>query len=593
MFSELSLPPRTQIAPAAEQILDVKEAVADSDEVQLRNEFPAAVTVDRKLAIKIANMKSAKEIIVDRNYPCEEHDVISSDSALVKVFRIPNRRGGSTRHVGLEATPTPAVLLWHGLGLTAACWVCNPHPDPHANFGFLLADSGLDVWLVNGRGVIVKDHLKHAKKDKAWDFSIDEVGYLDVPAVVDYILRCTHRPNLSFVGFSQGTAAALTALSVNEKLNKKINVFIGLGPSVQPSRPENKFIHYLMRALGPSSIYHILGNEQFLGAAQHIIQYLPAHVRSAAIRRAFHIIFGWDISTFGCHHQQAALLSHSFNGLPVKNVVQWFQIIEKQNSLHHYTNKRFPARVFSFTDTASETSVKYPLKHISTNIHLFAGELDNLCDITHGKAHLPPQANLTYIPGYNHLDLIWAKDAKSKVWDLILPILHNPVIGTAKPPLKKKVSFHPALDPTNGTNGSPSISEWLANLANPGSMDSNSGFQNLNGSMGTADSRSENVSDIHSDDDESDESDRTSDEGNTRYLFDDGGIPDDVKLVMQAEILRSLLERSSGQNEGQEHEPFPGYEVYASDEEDARREEFSEMCSRQSSTEYLSCTDES
>ncbi|KAJ3235892.1 cholesterol esterase [Chytriomyces hyalinus] len=544
MFSEVSLPPRAQIAPAAERILNVKKAAAESDKVLLRNECPVPAKVDRKLAIKIANMKSAKEIIVDRNYPCEEHDVISSDSALVKLFRIPNRRGGSTRYVGLEPTPTPAVLLWHGLGLTAACWVCNPHPDPHANFGFLLADSGFDVWLVNGRGVIVKDHLKHAKKDKAWDFSIDEIGYLDVPAVVDYILRCTRRPNLSFVGFSQGTAAALTALSVNEQLNKKINVFIGLGPSVQPSRPENKLIHYLMQVLGPSSIYHILGNEQFLGAAQHIIQYLPAHV------------------------------SHSFNGLPVKNVVQWFQIIEKQNSLHHYAKK---ARVFTFTDSASETSVKYPLKHISTNIHLFAGELDNLCDITHGKVHLPPQTKLTYIPGYNHLDLIWDKGAKTKVWDLILPILHNPAIGAVKPPLKKSVSFDPALE---SANESPSLSEWLKNLANPRS------------SMGTADSQSENVSDIHSDDDESDESDRASEEENTRYSFDDGGIPDDVKLEMQAEILRSLLERSSGQNEAQEYEPFAGFEVYGSDEEESRREVFSEMCSRQSSSEYLSCTDE-
>ncbi|KAJ3229143.1 hypothetical protein HDU77_001678 [Chytriomyces hyalinus] len=191
------------------------------------------------------------------------------------------------------------------------------------------------------------------------------------------------------------------------------------------------------------------------------------------------------------------------------------------------------------------------------------------------------------------MDLIWAKDAKSKVWDLILPILHNPAVATAKPPLKKSVSFDPALDPTNGTNESPSLSEWLANLANLPSMDSNSGFQHSNGSMRTTDSQSENVSDIHSDDDESDESDRASDEANTRYLFDDDGIPDDVKLEMQAEILRSLLERSSGQNDAQEHEPFGGDEVYGSDEEDVRRAELSEMCSRQSSSEYLSCTDES
>ncbi|KAJ3024445.1 UNVERIFIED_CONTAM: hypothetical protein HDU68_008154 [Siphonaria sp. JEL0065] len=244
----------------------------------------------------------------------------------MRVWRIPNARHGTTRYSEPKPTKLPGVILWHGLGLSASSWVCNPSSRVHSNLAFLLADSGFDVWLVDGRGVI----SDKKGKQTSWNFSIDEIGYLDVPSVVDYVLGATGRESVSFIGFSQGTAAAFAALSISEELNRK---------------------------------------------------------------------------------------------------------------------------------------------HITTNIHLFAGTDDTLCDINIGKHHLPPHARITLIKEYNHLDLIWAVDAKEKVWDYLIPILRNPDQNLSVP-LKKTVSF------AKGTNYGPlprrdgsseSFSKWMSRFVVGGS----------------------------------------------------------------------------------------------------------------------------
>ncbi|KAI9351373.1 Alpha/Beta hydrolase protein, partial [Obelidium mucronatum] len=348
-------------------------------------------------------------------YPCEEHSVRTTDGTILKLWRIPNARHGTTRYSDEKPTTLPGVILWHGLGLSSASWVCNPSSNVHENFAFVLADSGFDVWLVDGR-------VSNEGGKKRWDFGIDEISYIDVPAVVDYVLNTTGRKTVSYVGFSQGTATAFAALSVSEELNRKINVFIALAPCIQPALPENTVIQSLINLYGPKGIYRILGSNQFLGTARKLIHQTTPHIHSMAVRKAFEIIFGWNCSSFGCHDRQAALLSHAFGRLPVKNVVQWFQIIKENNALLHYQEHEEDGPFDNSTQQRT-TPTKYPLKHISTKLYLFAGSIDNLCHISEAKHHLPPHAQVKLIKNYNHLDLIWATDAKEKVWDYIIPIL--------------------------------------------------------------------------------------------------------------------------------------------------------------------------
>ncbi|KAJ3112446.1 hypothetical protein HK100_002337, partial [Physocladia obscura] len=179
--------------------------------------------IDRALAIKIAKMKSTKDIIIEHQFPCEEHSAHVFDGTIIRLFRIPNGRYAGTRYVSDVNNPSPpAVLLWHGLGLNSACWVCSPSKNPqHDNLAFLLADSGFDVWLVDGRGSNPMEHSTAAKYP--WTFSLDDIARLDVPAVVDFVLNRTGRASLALIGFSQGSTSAFAALALSEELNKKIH----------------------------------------------------------------------------------------------------------------------------------------------------------------------------------------------------------------------------------------------------------------------------------------------------------------------------------------------------------------------------------
>lgn len=71
---------------------------------------------------------------------------------------------------------------------------------------YLLADAGYDVWLGNARGThMSREHAwLNADDPKYWDYSWQDVGQIDLPASIDYVLEKTKHPKLTYVGFSQG-----------------------------------------------------------------------------------------------------------------------------------------------------------------------------------------------------------------------------------------------------------------------------------------------------------------------------------------------------------------------------------------------------
>ena len=54
--------------------------------------------------------------------------------------------------------------------------------------------------------------------------------------------------SLGYVGFSQGTAQAFAALSVNAQLNEKVNVLVALAPAISPAGLSNPVVDALMKA---------------------------------------------------------------------------------------------------------------------------------------------------------------------------------------------------------------------------------------------------------------------------------------------------------------------------------------------------------
>jgi lysosomal acid lipase/cholesteryl ester hydrolase len=77
--------------------------------------------------------------------------------------------------------------------------------------------------------------------------SIDDFAWHDIPDTINHILQVTKAPQLSYIGFSQGTAQAFAALSIHPQLNEKVNVFIALAPAISPAGLAASIVDVLMK----------------------------------------------------------------------------------------------------------------------------------------------------------------------------------------------------------------------------------------------------------------------------------------------------------------------------------------------------------
>ncbi|KAK4873436.1 hypothetical protein RN001_015465 [Aquatica leii] len=148
----------------------------------------------------------------------------------------------------------------HGLFGTSRDFIIM---GPERGLGYLLADKGYDVWIGNARGS--EYSRKHAVLNpdfnpEYWDFSFHEIGYYDLPAVLNLIKQTTKKNQISYIGNSMGTTVFYVLTSERPTYNKNFNVMIALAPSAYMSHMSNP----LIKALASISDYlNRLG--QFLG----------------------------------------------------------------------------------------------------------------------------------------------------------------------------------------------------------------------------------------------------------------------------------------------------------------------------------------
>lgn len=101
--------------------------------------------------------------------------------------------------------------------------------------------------------------------NKFWDFSMDEFAFHDIPDSINYVLSTTKQRSLSYIGFSQGTAQAFAALSVNPALNSRVDVFIALAPAMSPAGLYNRIVDALMKT-SPNIMFLFFGRKSILSS---------------------------------------------------------------------------------------------------------------------------------------------------------------------------------------------------------------------------------------------------------------------------------------------------------------------------------------
>ena len=164
--------------------------------------------------------KQMAQIVESKGFACDVFQVQTDDGYLLGTFRIRNN----------NTTPNkPAVLFMHALLASSWDFVNNFRNE---SLPFLLADAGYDVWFANNRGNTYSLNHTTLKPDSRefWDFSYDEMAKYDLPATVDFVLEQTKKPSLTYIGHSEGTIQAFAAFSTNQRIAKKINLFVALAP---------------------------------------------------------------------------------------------------------------------------------------------------------------------------------------------------------------------------------------------------------------------------------------------------------------------------------------------------------------------------
>lgn len=166
--------------------------------------------------------RTAPQMISDEGYPVETHYVTTPDGYNLCMHRIPTGKDGKTNN--------KVVFLQHGLLTSSADWVLF---GPQHSLGYIFADEGYDVWMGNARGNFYsRNHTKYNpdKDGHFWQFSWNEIGEIDLPTMIDYVLGVTGVDGVYYAGHSQGTTSFFVMASQKPEYNSKIKVQASLAP---------------------------------------------------------------------------------------------------------------------------------------------------------------------------------------------------------------------------------------------------------------------------------------------------------------------------------------------------------------------------
>lgn len=89
----------------------------------------------------------------------------------------------------------------------------------------------------NARGnVYSRKHIKYdpdgspEDRRRFWTFSWHEIGIIDIPEMLDYVLNKTKQEDLFYVGHSQGSTSFFVMCSERPEYNSKVKMMHALAP---------------------------------------------------------------------------------------------------------------------------------------------------------------------------------------------------------------------------------------------------------------------------------------------------------------------------------------------------------------------------
>uniref|UniRef100_A0A8C3TUQ4 AB hydrolase-1 domain-containing protein n=1 Tax=Catharus ustulatus TaxID=91951 RepID=A0A8C3TUQ4_CATUS len=302
--------------------------------------------------------------------------------------------------VSFAPGPRPAVFLQHGILGEGSHWVENLANN---SLGFILADSGYDVWLGNSRGTSWSRRHQNLSADQVefWDFSFHEMAMYDLPAAIDFVLQKTGQKQLHYVGYSQGCSIAFIAFSSMPELAQKVKMFFALAPVVAPKHSKSPLIK--MQLLMDKKL--------------KMIPVRDYSIRNCAWTQPLGLSDA--LGSVSLQTRLDVYTSHYPDGTSVKNIIHWAQVGSLGWSLHWES---------ALPVSLQDTPPLYRVEEMPVPTAVWSGGQDWAADWRDVLLLLPRITHLvayTHIPDWNHWDFVWGLDAPGRLYSSILRMMEG------------------------------------------------------------------------------------------------------------------------------------------------------------------------
>jgi pimeloyl-ACP methyl ester carboxylesterase len=330
--------------------------------------------------------------------------VQTKDDYVLKIYRIQAKN--TKMQQGL-----PVAFLQHGLLDSSDDWIIN---DEALAIGLILANEyNFDVWIGNNRGnkYSANHTTLNPKKDKKfWEFSFQEMGEYDLPAIYDFIQNKTNCSKLSYIAHSQGTSQMFAALaSKDESIAARTKEFHALAPVAFFNNQKSPLI-YAMIETPAVQLLNFLHIWDFL-PADFMLSYLWTSVVCEVIPKICFDILSIFVGESGGVYDNEARYDIFLDHIPAGSSLQ---------SLQHYKQlaiqetPAFQKFNWGMDGNMEHYGQPYPpdwdLGNIDVPVYMYVGiddDLGDTLDNEHLKTQLKTLQFYKEYPLFDHSTFLW------------------------------------------------------------------------------------------------------------------------------------------------------------------------------------------
>ncbi|XP_077206478.1 lipase member M-like [Paroedura picta] len=370
-----------------------------------------------KRHLNLQEFMTTGEVIQYWGYCNEEYEILTGDGYYLKINRIPY----GIHTPGIKG-PKPAVLLVPGFASEGRVWLANL---PSNSLGFVLADAGYDVWLLNYRGSTWsrRHETLSIDQEKFWDFSFHEMGMYDIPAAINFILQKTEQEQLYYIGFSQGCSVGVIAFSTMPEIGQKIKLFIALSPAYSITNGSGLFYGIL---LIPQGLRHLIwGNKEYRFFSHplkpRVAKFCSYAVMDRLCLKFISVSFGYNEKNLNVSRADVYLgIFPDYTS--VKTVDHWSQIAYS-NEFKQFDYGSKNQAMYNMT-----TPPFYRIEDMTVPTAVWRAGNDIIVNVTDTELLVRRISHLVFyknIPDWQHMDFTWGLDAPLALYPDMLALMEK------------------------------------------------------------------------------------------------------------------------------------------------------------------------